>query len=125
MCGEAFPSLIYIATERNTQWLGEDSISSIAQQVVDSSGPSGHNVEYVVRLAKFMREEVVGAQDDHLFELERKVQSILKKRKICLQSVMGSTPERIRRDSMEEARRPNSFEYTSRVPDVKLRCLNI
>lgn len=125
ICGEAFPSLIYLATERNSQWLGEDSVPAIAKQVVESSGPSGHNVEYVMRLATFMREEIDGAVDEHLFELEQCVRKMLDRRQICLNSVMGSTPQRIRRDSYEEIRRPPSFEFTSRVPDVKLRCLNI
>lgn len=125
ICGEAFPSLIYLATERNSQWLGEDTVPAIAQQIVECSGPSGHNVEYLLRLAAFMRDEIDGAVDEHLFELEANVKAILDKRQICLHSVMGVNPQRIRRDSYEVVRRPPSFEYASRVPDVKLRCLNI
>lgn len=71
-----------------------------------------------------MRDELI-VHDDHLFELERLVKDMLSKQKISLVSVMGRAPERIRRDSHEEVRRPTSFEYASRVPDVKLRCLNI
>lgn len=123
--GEAFPSLLYVATECNAHWLGEDSVPAIAKQIVESQGPSGHNVEYLIRLAKFMHEELTGAHDDHLFDLERCVLSMLKHRQISLKSLMGSTPQSIRRDSYEEVRRPRSFEHTSRVPDVKLRCLNI
>lgn len=123
--GEAFPSLIYLATERNNQWLGEDSIPAIAEQIVDCRGPSGHNAEYLLRLASFMRDEIDGAHDEHLFDLERCVRALLTKRQISLHTVMGSTPQQIRRDSYEQVRRPTSFEYTSRVPDVKLRCLNI
>lgn len=126
LCGEAFPALLYIATKRNCHWLGEDELPTIAQQIVESSGPSGHNVEYLIRLAIFVRDELNGVHDDHLFELERLVKEMLNKQKISLMSVMGlAPPERIRRDSHEEVRRPISFEYASRVPDVKLRCLNI
>lgn len=125
ICGEAFPTLLYIATDRNCHWLGETSLPNIAKQIASSQGPSGHNVEYLFRLAKFMREEINGATDEHLFELERQVKEILNEEKISLMSVMGNDPLRIRRDSHEEIRRPTSFEYTSRVPDVKLRCLHI
>lgn len=125
LCGEAFPALLYIATKRNCHWLGEDALPTIAQQIVGSSGSSGHNVEYLIRLALFVRDELNGVDDDHLFELERLVKELLNQQKINLVSVMGNTPERIRRDSHEEVRRPISFEYASRVADVKLRCLNI
>lgn len=124
--GEAFPSLIYLATERNQQWLGEDTVPAIANQVIDCSGPSGHNVEYVLRLAAFMRDEIRGADDEHLFELESAIRHQLDKRQIKWESLMGTAPQRIRRDSYEDVRRrPTSFEHTSRVPDIKLRCLNI
>jgi cation transport protein ChaC len=128
MSGEAFPVLLYIATssEHNRYWLGEDKLEMIAQQIVESRGMAGHNVEYLVRLAMFMREELPGIYDEHIFELDRLVREELIKRKISLYSVMGSTPGRIRRDSHEEQRRqPLTFEFSSRVPDKKLRCLNI
>jgi cation transport protein ChaC len=126
MSGEAFPVLLYIALPTNPHWLGEDDLSTIAQQIVESRGFSGHNVEYLLRLAMFMREELPGIYDAHIFELEKHVREQLMKRKICLNSVMGSMPERVRRDSHEQERRqPLTFEFSSRVPDKKLRCLNI
>lgn len=127
LCGEAFPTLLYIATEKNSLWTGETPLPIIAQEIADSHGPSGHNVEYLIRLANFMRDELKGVvvEDEHLFELERIVRDILVKRKICVYSLMGRQPERIRRDSHEEIRRPTTFEFSSRVPDIKLRCLNI
>lgn len=127
LSGEAFPALLYIATERNSLWLGETPLPTIAQQIVDSEGPSGHNVEYLLRLANFMRDDLNGAnvEDEHLFELEQLVKEMLAERKICANSLMGRQPERIRRDSHEEIRRQQTFEFTSRVPDKKLRCLNI
>lgn len=125
-CGAAFPALLYVATAENRQWLGDGESRSIARQIAECSGPSGHNVEYLVRLADFMREEVGGADDEHLFELERLVLEQLADRRVGLRELMGATPQRIRRDSYEDAvRRPRSFEYRSRVPDAKLRCLNI
>lgn len=125
ICGEAFPALLYIATDQNCHWLGEDTIESIAQQISECRGPSGYNAEYLLRLAKFMRDEINEFVDDHLFELEKKVKEIMLRQNISLTTVMGNDPQRIRRDSHEEIRRPISFEYAARVPDVKLRCLHI
>lgn len=127
MCGEAFPVLLYIATENNEYWMGEAPLTDIAEQIVRCRGPSGHNVEYLLRLADFMRTELKGAHvvDDHLFDLETLVRDLLDEQNICVNSLMGLEPKRIRRDSHEEIRRPTTFEFTSRVPDKKLRCLNI
>lgn len=127
LCGEAFPALLYIATDKNSLWMGDTPLPIIAQEIADSRGPSGHNVEYLMRLANFMRDELKGVfvEDEHLFELERIVRDILAERKVCVYSLMGRQPERIRRDSHEEIRRPTTFEFSSRVPDKKLRCLNI
>lgn len=127
LCGEAFPALLYIATDKNQLWMGDTPLSVIAQEIADSQGPSGHNVEYLIRLANFMRDELkdVVVDDEHLFQLEQYVRDILSERKICVYSLMGRQPERIRRDSHEEIRRPATFEFSSRVPNKKLRCLNI
>lgn len=117
---------MYIATEKNEHWLGhEQCVHQIANQIVESQGPSGHNVEYLLRLAKFMRDEIPGVEDDHLFTLERLVHEKLKLKNIPLEDVMGINPQRIRRDSHELRRAPTTFEFTSRVPNTKLRCLNI
>lgn len=63
--------LIYIATPGNPNWLGEAPLMSIAYQVLESVGPSGDNVEYVLELAKALRN--MGAEDDHVFDLARHV----------------------------------------------------
>jgi glutathione-specific gamma-glutamylcyclotransferase len=124
--GEAFPVILYIATEKNCYWLGEDHPETIAKQIVESSGPSGHNVEYLLRLAIFMREETPHADDEHLFTLEKLVRDELIKRKMCIYTVMGTQqPARIQRDFHEAQRRAVSFAHTSRIPEKKLRCLNI
>jgi len=64
-------ALTYVATERNANYLGEAPLGEIASQVVRSRGPSGDNVEYVLRLAEALRE--MGAPDEHVFELEAEV----------------------------------------------------
>jgi len=71
--GEAVEVLVYVATPENIYWLGDDPVEEIAQQIVSCRGPSGHNAEYLLRLALFMHEEIPGVRDDHLFELERLV----------------------------------------------------
>lgn len=40
---------IYVATSKNEHWLGEAPLQAIAQQITECSGPSGHNVEYLLR----------------------------------------------------------------------------
>ena len=65
------PGLIYIATPGNPNWLGEAPLDEIARQVAGSAGPSGHNAEYVLELARALRD--MGAADPHVFELAARV----------------------------------------------------
>jgi cation transport protein ChaC len=61
--------LIYIADEDNMAFLGKASISEIAQQILESSGPSGENREYLLELASSLRK--LNANDEHIFEIEK------------------------------------------------------
>jgi len=63
--------LIYIAIPGNQNWLGDAPLIEIAAQVCESTGPSGHNVEYVLELARALKE--IDAQDTHVFSLARHV----------------------------------------------------
>lgn len=63
----ALDVVAYFAPPHNPEYLGEASLNEIAAQVRRSSGPSGHNVEYVLRLAESL--EALGASDAHVFEL--------------------------------------------------------
>lgn len=123
--GQAFPALVYIATPKNDLWIGEEPLVATARQIAECKGPSGHNVEYLIRLAIFMREELPGAPDEHLFELEGLVRRFVAEANVTVTSLLGNAPRRIRRDSHEEVRRHVSFEFTARVPEKKLRCLHI
>ena len=69
--------LVFVATPDNEHFLGAEPLCSMAQQIATSVGPSGANTEYLFRLADAMRELCPTVQDDHLFELERAVRSIL------------------------------------------------
>ncbi len=66
--GASISALVYVATERNPNYLGPAPLAAIASQVRESHGPSGPNLEYVLRLADALRG--MGAEDEHVFALE-------------------------------------------------------
>ena len=72
-----FEVLLYIATESNPEYLGPAPASSIARQIVNSAGPSGCNVEYLMELARSMKEIAPIYYDEHLFTLEAEVVRLL------------------------------------------------
>ena len=41
--------------------------------MVSSRGPSGHNVEYLLKLAEWMHAALPDVWDDHLFTIEQQV----------------------------------------------------
>ena len=67
--------LVYIATADNEAFLGPAPERIIARQIADSVGPSGTNVDYLLKLADALRELKAG--DAHVFEIERYVQERL------------------------------------------------
>ena len=71
--GDPARGVIYIATPGNPNWLGEAPLADIAAQVRASTGPSGHNVEYVLELASALKD--MDAEDSHVFDLARYVVS--------------------------------------------------
>lgn len=87
--GEPFNVLVYIATPKNPLWLGEAQETDIASQIVDCSGPSGHNVEYVLRLANFMRDYFPSETDHHLYRLEEEIIRKIKCKNLCVTTLMG------------------------------------
>ena len=60
--------LIYIAPQDNFAYLGDAPQAEIAAQINASVGPSGLNRDYLLELAEALRG--LGADDDHVFELE-------------------------------------------------------
>ena len=58
------PGVTYHASTSNPDYLGEASIREIAQQVISASGPSGPNVEYVLRLQEAL--SAMQASDSHV-----------------------------------------------------------
>ena len=56
--------ITYRATEENPEFLGDASDSKIAQQIIDSHGPSGSNIEYLNKLHESLLE--INASDPHV-----------------------------------------------------------
>lgn len=67
--GTEAKGLVYIATEKNVAFLGPASEVDIARHIAISKGPSGPNDEYLLALAKALRE--LNAHDEHVFTIER------------------------------------------------------
>ena len=65
-------ALVYMATPANRNWLGAAPLATIAAQVLSAVGPSGSNVEYVLRLADALS-AMEDAEDDHVEALARLV----------------------------------------------------
>lgn len=66
--------LVYIATEDNAAYLGPAPDTAIARQIAASTGPSGPNREYLLRLAETLR--AMGADDPHVFAIERRMREL-------------------------------------------------
>ena len=79
-----------------------------------SSGPLGHNVEYVLRLAEWLHKAVPDVRpaqlflvlipaipqvhDEHLYSIEWEVRLLVSSRKLCLATLMG---EKVRPEDPE------------------------
>lgn len=72
--GGSAQALVYLATEDNPEFLGYATDEDIAAQVRASHGPSGPNIEYVLRLAAALRD--LGAHDEHIFAIEELLQGL-------------------------------------------------
>ena len=62
--------LLFRATSESQYYLGPAPELQLAAQIIDSQGPSGHNVEYVLLLSMYLRRHMPYAMDEHLSELE-------------------------------------------------------
>lgn len=62
-------ALVYVASETNPEYLGPASLETLAKTIATAKGPSGANLEYVVRLAEAIRH--AGESDPHVFDVER------------------------------------------------------
>lgn len=66
-----------MANNNNPSYAGPADNDTIANQIINCTGPSGSNVEYICKLAKIMRETAPDVQDEHLYDIEGKVLKLL------------------------------------------------
>lgn len=71
-----FHLTIYIGSENNPNFAGNESIETIAKHIAQAQGPSGFNTEYLYKLAAAMRNVAPGINDEHLFSLEKAVKRL-------------------------------------------------
>ena len=105
-------------------------------QVTECKGEAGHNIEYVLRLAEFFRENLPEVIDDHLFTLETLIRKRMKENNISFtedervaqakEKVLSPADQAAQPDNNanQEIRR-DSFQYLSRVSPKKLLCLKV
>jgi cation transport regulator ChaC len=66
--------VVYVAPIGNGAYLGPAPLAAIARQIAASRGPSGHNADYLLRLAEALR--ALDAHDPHVFDLEQIVRRL-------------------------------------------------
>ncbi|XP_035598139.1 glutathione-specific gamma-glutamylcyclotransferase 1-like [Oncorhynchus keta] len=76
-CQGSLLALVYIATSDNPIYLGPATPTEIAAQIAICRGNTGHNIEYLLRLAEFMRLYCPEVEDDHLFSIEAAALALL------------------------------------------------
>lgn len=67
--------VLYVAEPDNPAWLGDESLDAMAQHISNARGPSGRNADYLLHLADALRG--LDAEDEHVFELERRVRALI------------------------------------------------
>ena len=85
-----YPVLAFYATPDNSQYLGPASVQEMTEQIAGCKGHKGHNVEYVTRLADFVRNNIPEDKDLHLFELDMSLRKHLKLTGVLLDSLLRS-----------------------------------
>ncbi|MCL4124158.1 UNVERIFIED_CONTAM: hypothetical protein GTU68_027465 [Idotea baltica] len=71
-------ALVFVGTDDQNLQLGPRPLKEMAAQIAKAQGPSGPNSEYLLKLAKFLKEETPceGEDTSEIFELERAVKSL-------------------------------------------------
>ncbi|XP_076643061.1 putative glutathione-specific gamma-glutamylcyclotransferase 2 [Halictus rubicundus] len=92
----SFYITIYIGGEDNPNFAGVEPVSTIAKQILISSGPSGANTEYLYKLASAMRIIAPNVYDEHLFTLEAAVKTLEKEQTEKVKSNENSTIDKNR-----------------------------
>ena len=103
--------LMFNATSTNSLYMGPSPIAELASQIVTTEGNSGHNVEYVTRLADFVREHIPEDSDAHLFKLDMTIRTKLLKSDVSLHE-------------LEQSRRRKGSDFTGLNPHMFTRRLS-
>lgn len=76
--GEPIHAIVYHAVPGNELFLGEESsLEEIALEIATCRGEAGHNLEYLLRLTDWLREEAPEETDPHVFGIESHVRRLL------------------------------------------------
>jgi len=67
--------IVYIANQQNAAFLGEAPLEVMADQICQSKGPSGSNIEYLTKLTTALKD--LRIEDDHVFQLDALVRNKL------------------------------------------------
>jgi glutathione-specific gamma-glutamylcyclotransferase len=67
------PAYVYVASPTNPHYLGPSALGRIADQIRRAHGPSGSNLDYVLRLDSTLR--ALGIRDEHVGALAALLQS--------------------------------------------------
>lgn len=76
--GKMVDALVYIAKPSNCWYLGEASDEVIAQHIFCSSGPSGPNSEYILKLEMALLDRGEGFVDEHTVKICDKIRDLQK-----------------------------------------------
>lgn len=71
--GHRLDALVYVADESNPNFVGPEAAQRTAEIARSAVGPSGPNIDYVVRLADALRD--MNADDPHVFEIDALVRA--------------------------------------------------
>ena len=63
--------LVYTATPENDLFLGPCNMATMTMEIVTANRHAGSNIEYVTRLAEYVRKNIPEENDMHLFTLEK------------------------------------------------------
>jgi len=74
---DPFNLMLYIGTPDNSDYAGPAEEEDIANVIQNAKGFSGHNIDYLLNLADFVRNNIPEDEDAHLFKLEQLVKSKL------------------------------------------------
>ncbi|KAK6181382.1 hypothetical protein SNE40_009242 [Patella caerulea] len=84
--------LCYTATNDNILYLGPTSYLDMASQVVSARGKAGSNVEYVTKIAEYVKAFIPEDNDEHLFSLDKEIRFLIRDRQLSKHRV-GQDPE--------------------------------